>query len=410
MKNERSKPVVREHPLLKYGVYAGIVAVLAFLLWFSGREGMQADERYSIAPSDVDCVQITQHGRAQARVYDRRDIEKLTGVLNTLIAQNGVSMGDEKIQLGENYYQLEWYPPDGAACLATVDISVTGKVYREKYCFNYIGGEIFDMEYLTALLLANSAEGHEPEPTPEPEAGQVTALYNGRDIAWAMVYGGAGRKGVAVREGEALEQIKAMFGPLTFRRGEPLPEVLGGGITVDLRDKDGGRMIYMGVYPDYVEYQGCGYDWTGGEIDLDLLEEMTKTQPEVTFADTNATFQLWPGKGALGLSSPEYGVSIKSPLMRQILIEYFQPMLFKLEAECGDEAYEEYRYFVDLGSGVDGSLYIMDSQTVMFAHHLYSVVGEEIDTAWLDNLLDPAGGYARRDGMEYHKLGEEATL
>lgn len=145
----------------RYGLYAGAVAVLVCLLWFATRGGMRTDPRYSISLSDVDYVQITHTGLAQARVYDRRDIERLTEVLNTLIAENGMSMGDDKIQLGEHYYRLEWYSPYKADCLAAVDISVTGKVYREKYCFNYIGGDVFDLDYLAALLLANQTDGEE---------------------------------------------------------------------------------------------------------------------------------------------------------------------------------------------------------------------------------------------------------
>lgn len=150
----------------RYGLYAGAVAMLVLLLWFATRGGMKADPRYSISPSDVDCVQISQIGGARTSsgvltvwVYDRRDIERLTETLNTLIAENGVSMGDDKIQLGRHSYRLEWYAPDQGGRLATVEISATGKVYREKYCFNYIGGDVFDMDYLAALLLANRTDG-----------------------------------------------------------------------------------------------------------------------------------------------------------------------------------------------------------------------------------------------------------
>ena len=86
----------------RYGIYAAAAAVLVCLLWFSTRGGMKADPQYSISPPDVDYVMITHVGMDQAKVYDRRDIERLTDTLNTLIAENGVSMGDDKIQLGEH--------------------------------------------------------------------------------------------------------------------------------------------------------------------------------------------------------------------------------------------------------------------------------------------------------------------
>lgn len=148
----------------KYVAYGVAMGVLVLAVWAATRGGMKADPRYSIAPEDVARVRFTVvsgSGEQTVEIDGQEDVRQLTGTLNTLIAENGISMEDEDIELGNSRARLEWLSSTGEA-LAVVDISETGKVYREEYCFNYIGGEIFDQEYLSALLLKYAVKTETP--------------------------------------------------------------------------------------------------------------------------------------------------------------------------------------------------------------------------------------------------------
>lgn len=196
----------------KYVVYGAIVAVLVLTVWALTRGGMKSDPQYSIASEDVAQIRFTvvsPNGGQAAEIDGPEDIQKLTDTLNTLIGENGISMEEEDIELGNSHARLEWLSPAGEA-LAVVDISETGKVYREEYCFNYIGGEIFDQEYLSALLLKYAVEAETPAPIPTTDLGERP--LDPKDISRVVLNGsGSYKDKSAALKGNNLERLSASF-------------------------------------------------------------------------------------------------------------------------------------------------------------------------------------------------------
>ena len=88
-----------------------------------------------------------------ARVEDPEDIGRLSETLSTLSEENGVM-----VDLNEDFpehmrdWTLEWLSREGES-QALVEISRVGTVFRGDQCFNLLGGEIFNMDYLRGLLL-----------------------------------------------------------------------------------------------------------------------------------------------------------------------------------------------------------------------------------------------------------------
>lgn len=149
---------------LKYWIYAAIAAIAVLALWFCTKNGMQPNE-CAIPAEDIGWVSIYSSGLDKTvAVTGEDEVRGLTETLNKLMPENGIEMEDEEVQLGRDTYRLEWFSRQGEQ-LAAVDISQTGRVYRElevlddgeavkeEYCFNYIGGEVFDMEEVVGLLL-----------------------------------------------------------------------------------------------------------------------------------------------------------------------------------------------------------------------------------------------------------------
>lgn len=138
----------------KLGVYAVIAAALVFALWFFTKDGMRPDETAAPPVDSVGCVMLESRSMGRrVRVEDPEDIGRLNETLSTLSEENGVM-----VDLNEDFpehmrdWTLEWLSREGES-QALVEISRVGTVFRGDQCFNLLGGEVFNMDYLRGLLL-----------------------------------------------------------------------------------------------------------------------------------------------------------------------------------------------------------------------------------------------------------------
>lgn len=143
-------------------IYGAAVAALVLALWLFTKDGMRPDEESSIPMDSIAGVSL-QSALLNRRVLieDRMDIERLTGELNRLSEGNGVWVDREDVfpeQMKD--WELEWLSVEGKS-LALVEINSRGRVFRGDQCFNFLGGDIFDLDYLTGLVLLG--EEFEPE-------------------------------------------------------------------------------------------------------------------------------------------------------------------------------------------------------------------------------------------------------
>lgn len=154
----------------KLSVYGGIMAVLVLIFWLSTRSGMQADPRTSIPEEQVKSITLqSRHFQKRVHITERNDIARLTEVLNRLTTANGVWVEDEKLfpKRGKDW-ELEWLSSQGER-LALVEIDERRRVFRGEYLFNFLGGDVFDMDDLTALLMGLPGDP-DPYPTCTPQA------------------------------------------------------------------------------------------------------------------------------------------------------------------------------------------------------------------------------------------------
>ena len=138
---------------IRYYIYAVVVVAAVAAIWLCTRGGPQQSP-YGIPAEQVRWVSIYSSSMNKAvKVTEPEDIDDLTQTLNKLVPENGIEMEEEEIQLGQEFYRLKWHTNAGTD-LAVVEIGQTGKVYREEYCYNYIGGEVFDIDRLAQLLFS----------------------------------------------------------------------------------------------------------------------------------------------------------------------------------------------------------------------------------------------------------------
>ena len=85
---------------------------------------------------------------------------------------------------------------------AAVEISAAGTVFRGDQCFNFLGGEIFDMDYLRGLLLGL------------PEVREPQEIMDVEGIERASMEGG-GREPSTFTKSD-LEELKAILRTASF--------------------------------------------------------------------------------------------------------------------------------------------------------------------------------------------------
>lgn len=135
-------------------IYGIALAAAVFALWLSTRGGLPPDPEAAPPSDTVECVIIESRSMdMRARVTARKDIERLCGVLSRLSEDNGMYVDLSKdFPESMRDWRLEWLSTSGES-LALVEINRAGTVFRGEQCFNFLGGEIFDMDYLRGLAL-----------------------------------------------------------------------------------------------------------------------------------------------------------------------------------------------------------------------------------------------------------------
>ena len=163
----------------KLGFYAVVVAVLVFTLWFCTKEGMQPDKGASPPVDTVGSVLLESRSMGKkVRVESEEDIQRLSETLSTLSEENGMMVDlEEDFPEHMRDWTIQWLSTEGES-QATVEISAAGTVFRGDQCFNFLGGEIFDMDYLRGLLLG-LPEVREPQEIMDVEVIERASMEGG---------------------------------------------------------------------------------------------------------------------------------------------------------------------------------------------------------------------------------------
>lgn len=385
----------------KLGFYAAVVIAVVFTLWFATKDGMRPSEGAAPPEGSVGCVMLESLSMGRrVSVEDPEDIERLSGTLSVLSEENGVVVDLEKdFPESMRDWTIEWLSPEEER-LALVEINRAGTVFRGDQCFNFLGGEIFDMDYLRGLLLGLPEAGDSEVQLIDPEA-----------IEWANLYGGDASVKTAAIRGEALEELKTMLSGMSFHKGERAQETIGCGYALEFFDRDGREMGRMELHGDSMEFCGYYYQIDGGRFDDEWIKRMLDTMPEATYGERfpivdfkydgdififAVSRETADGQDMVRITDPELLERLESPI-REMEFRACEP------CESRELAYWVNRTFAD---GRDAfAVQIIDEKSIWFSGWRYELMdGRRFDLELYARLMDPEGPY--KDHVEYWRSGD----
>lgn len=381
----------------KLGFYAAVVAALVFTLWFCTKDGMQPSEGAAPAEGSVKCVMLESLSMGRrVSVEDPEDIERLSETLSTLSEENGVVVDlPEDFPESMRDWTIEWLSREGES-LALVEISSVGTVFRGDQCFNFLGGEIFDMDYLRGLLLGL------------PEAREPQKLIDVESIGRANLSGNCGD--TVVISGEALDELKDILRGMSFYQGEKL-ENGGYGYGLELFDSEERPLGTLHLWGDRVEYGEYIYGTEGNGFDAQWINRMFDTMPEADYGERYPIFDFKYDEDLLefsiGTAADGSVVRITDPELMERLEDPVREMEFKAcgPYDGGEPPYWINRYFAD--NYYSFAIKIVDKESIEYGGWLYKLMdGKKFDLDLYAQLADPSGPYKDHPGVLYWKEGD----
>lgn len=387
----------------KLGFYAVVVIALVFTLWFCTKDGMRPDDAAAPPVSSVGSIMLESRSlNRRVRVEDPEDIRALSETLSTLSEENGVMVDlEEDFPEHMRDWTIEWLSKKGES-QAVVQISRVGTVFRGDQCFNFLGGDVFDMDYLRGLLLGL------------PEDGEPEKLLDMESVEWVNLHGGDAKGGKIVTIcGAELDELKSLLSGMSFYRGAEAYGYEGCGYSLDFFDRDGRETGPMEISGDTVEFDGYYYRIEGGRFEDEWLERMLATMPEAAYGerfpivdfkhdDDIIDFSISDGTAADGRM-----VRITDPELLECLEGPVREMEFRACEPCGSDkrVYWLNRYFAD--DYYDAAIKIVDEETIEYGGWLYKLMdGRKFDLELYAELSDPDGPYKDHPGVLYWKQGD----
>ncbi len=384
----------------KLGFYAVIVTALVFTLWFCTKDGPKPDEAASPPLETVGSVTIESRSMGKkVRVENEEDIKSLSETLMTLTEENGM-MVDLSKDFPEHMrdWTIEWLSPEGES-QAVVEISRAGTVFREDQCFNFLGGDIFDMDSLRGLLLGL------------PEVREPEQLLDVDSIARANLYSPGGNA-VVIRD-EPLAELKDMLRAMSFYKSdENLLDVEGCGFSFglfDMEDRSLGNISFRG---NKTVYNRAVYG-TDGDIDDEWISRMAETMPEASYGDIYPVVDFKYSEDLLDFTVHDEGssegalVRITDPELVGRFEGEIQEMEFKaFGPDPGEEpVYCISRWFAD--DYLSPAVWVIDEETIRYGGWLYKLMdGRKFDLELYAQITDPEGPYKNHPGVLYWKDGD----
>lgn len=366
----------------KLGFYAVVVAVLVFTLWFCTKEGMQPDKGASPPVDTVGSVLLESRSMGKkVRVESEEDIQRLSETLSTLSEENGMMVDlEEDFPEHMRDWTIQWLSTNGES-QAAVEISAAGTVFRGDQCFNFLGGEIFDMDYLRGLLLGL------------PEVREPQEIIDVEGIERASMEGG-GREPSTFTKSD-LEELKAILRTASFCEDGEQANCGTYGIRLYSKNRYEesktitlcGNLIEFGDYIFKVEGEGFSDEW---------IEYMFR--PRICHEEDILFFSI---------STEDKSVRITNPELMERLEGDIREMNFKEDGpgESEQERFYINRYYAD--DHYDYAIFIIDEETIRYGSRIYKVAGDKkFDLDLYSELIDPEGPYKNHPGVEYWKDGD----
>lgn len=386
----------------KLGFYAAVVIALVFTLWFATKDGMRPSEGAAPPDGSVGCVMLESLSMGRrVSVEDPEDIERLGGTLSTLSEENGVMVDlEEDFPESMRDWTIEWLSPQGER-LALVEINRVGTVFRGDQCFNFLGGEIFDMDYLRGLLLGL------------PDVGEQ--LFDVESVGWAILRRG---KDLVVRN-EGLEELCGILSGMSFHKGEKAQDTIGCGDDMKFFGRDGREIGSLKLLGDKkVKFDGYYYEVEGGSGPLkEWLEHAGMTMPEAEYGDRFPIVDFkhdrdaaWFSISAIlpGTAETKAVVRITDPELVELLEAQIDGMEFRADGPAPlGKGNCVYRIDSDFHREIP-PIQVVDGETIWYSGWLYKVMdGKRLDMELFRELMDPEGMYKGRPGVDHWKKGDE---
>ncbi len=366
----------------KLGFYAVVVAVLVFTLWFCTKDGMQPNKGASPPVDTVGSVLLESRSMGKkVRVESEEDIRRLGETLSTLSEENGM-MVDLEEDFPENMrdWTIQWLSTRGES-QAVVEISAVGTVFRGDQCFNFLGGEIFEMDYLRGLLLGL------------PEVREPQEIMDVEGIERASLEGGDRETSTFTKSD--LEELKAILRTASFCEDGERASCGTYGIRLYSKGRDEepktitlcGSLIEFGDYVFKVEGEGFSDEW---------IEYMLR--PRICHEEDILFFSI---------SAEDKSVRITDPGLMERLEGDIREMKFKEDGPGESEQGRFYinRYYAD--DHYDQAIFLIDGETIRYGSKIYKVAGDKkFDLDLYSELIDPNGPYKNHPGVERWKDGD----
>lgn len=378
----------------KLGFYAAAVAALVFTLWFCTKDGMQPSEGAAPAGGSVKCVMLESLSMGRrVSVEDPEDIERLSDTLSTLSEENGVVVDlDEDFPESMRDWTIEWLSQEGES-LALVEISSVGTVFRGGQCFNFLGGEIFDMDYLRGLLLGLPEAGDSQEPIDIESIGRANLSGNGGDTV--------------VISGGAVDELKDILRGINFYQSGKEGYGGGGGYSLQLFDSDERSLGKLSLWGSQVYFDGM----EGGGFDSEWINRMFDTMPEADYGERYPIVDFKYDEDVLefsiGTAANGAVVRVTDPELLERLEGPVREMEFKAcgPYDGGEPTYWINRYFAD--NYYSFAIKIVDKESIEYGGWLYKLMdGKKFDLDLYAQLTDPSGPYKDHPGVMYWKEGD----
>lgn len=379
----------------KLGFYAVIVAALVFTLWFCTKDGLRPSE--GAAPPEGSVGSVTLESLSMGRrvsVENGEDIERLSGVLSTLSEENGMVVDlEEDFPEHMRDWSLEWLSPQGES-LALVEISRVGTVFRGDQCFNFLGGEIFDMDYLRGLLLGLPDMRESQQPIDIESIGRANLSSSGDTV---------------VISGEAVDELKDILRGMNFYQRGKDEYGASGGYSLELFDADERTLGTLFLWGD----QAYINNMEGNGFDEEWAVRMFETMPEATYSERYPIVDFKYDEDLIefsisdGMAADETMVRITDPELMERLEGPVREMEFKAcePYDSGELKYWINRYFAD--DFYAFAIKIVDEESIEFGGWLYKLMdGKKFDMELYAQLADPEGPYKDHPGVMYWKEGD----